>query len=67
MPGKVKVKTNRGASKRFRVTKTGKIKRERAYLNHLRTSKTKKQKRRLRQQTLVSKGDLRRVKRMITA
>ncbi|MFH1737445.1 MAG: 50S ribosomal protein L35 [bacterium] len=59
------MKSHRGAAKRFRLTKNGKVKRERAFLNHLRTSKTRKQKRRLRQQTLVSKGDLRRTKRMI--
>lgn len=65
MSGKPKMKTNRGAGKRFRVTKNGKIKREQACLNHLRTSKTRRRKRRLRQQTLVSDSDLRRVKHLI--
>ncbi len=59
MAGKVKMKSHRGACKRFRATKNGKIKRERAYLNHLRTCKTRKQRRRLRQQTSVSQNDLR--------
>jgi len=63
--GKVKMKSHRGASKRFRATKNGKIKREHAYLNHLRTCETRKQKRRLRRQTLVSQNDLARVRRMI--
>jgi len=59
------MKTKRGAAKRFRFTKSGKIKRERAYLNHLRTSKSPKQKRRLRRQTMVAKSNERAVKRMI--
>lgn len=62
-----KMKTNRGAAKRFRKTKNGKFKRERAYLRHIRRSKTTKQKRRLRQQTLVSKGDTKRVRQMLVA
>ncbi|MDP8245224.1 MAG: 50S ribosomal protein L35 [Candidatus Hinthialibacter antarcticus] len=60
-----KMKTNRGAAKRFRKTKNGKIKRERAFLRHCRSSKTTKQKRRLRQQTLVCAQEEKRVKRML--
>jgi len=60
-----KVKTNRGAAKRFRKTKSGKFKRERAYLSHLRRCKNSKQKRRLRHQTLVSSADAKRVQRML--
>lgn len=60
------MKTNRGAAKRFRLTKNGKIKRERAYLRHIRTSKSPKQKRRLRQQTYVSGCEMKRVRRMLT-
>ncbi|HOJ61086.1 MAG TPA: 50S ribosomal protein L35 [bacterium] len=60
-----KMKTNRGAAKRFRPTKTGKFKRERAYLSHLRRRKNAKQKRRLRQQTLVSPNDAKRVRRLL--
>ena len=59
------MKTNRGAAKRFRPTKTGKFKRERAYLSHLRRRKNAKQKRRLRQQTLVSHNDTKRVRRLL--
>lgn len=59
------MKTNRGAVKRFRPTKTGKFKRERAYLSHLRRRKNAKQKRRLRQQTLVSPNDAKRVRRLL--
>ncbi len=60
-----KMKSNRGAAKRFRKTKTGKFKRERAYLSHIRTKKNTKRKRRLRQPTLVSDCEIRRVRRMV--
>ncbi len=60
-----KMKSNRAAVKRFRTTKTGKLKRERAYLSHLRRRKNAKQKRRLRQQTLVSTAECKRVRRML--
>ncbi len=60
-----KMKTNRGAAKRFRKTKNGKFKRERAYLSHLRRRKTTKQKRRLRQQTVVCAQEVKRVRRML--
>lgn len=60
-----KCKTNRGAMKRFRRTKNGKFKREHAYLSHIRTKKTTKRKRGLRQQTLVDPTDSRRVRRML--
>ena len=51
--------------KRFRKTKNGKFKREHAYLSHIRTKKTTKRKRRLRQQTMVAKQDARHVRRML--
>ncbi|RJP31969.1 MAG: 50S ribosomal protein L35 [Candidatus Omnitrophota bacterium] len=60
-----KMKSNRGATKRFRKTKNGKFKRERAYLSHIRTKKSTKRKRRLRQQTVVSTGEIKRVRRMV--
>jgi large subunit ribosomal protein L35 len=40
-----KMKTKRGAAKRFKLTGTGKVKRSRAYRRHLLTSKTRKVKR----------------------
>ena len=61
-----KMKTNRGAAKRFRKTKNGKFKRERANLSHIRTKKNTKRKRRLRQQTLISEVEQKRVRRMLT-
>jgi len=62
-----KIKSNRAAAKRFKVTASGKIKREKAYKSHILTKKTTKRKRNLRTATLVSNGDSKRVKRMILA
>ncbi|MEJ5352655.1 MAG: 50S ribosomal protein L35 [Melioribacteraceae bacterium] len=60
-----KMKSNRGAKKTFRVTGTGKIKRNKAYKSHILTTKSRKRKRNLRKATLVSKADLKRVKIML--
>ena len=60
-----KLKTNRGAAKRFRITKNGKFKRSHAYAKHLFTGKSPKRRRTLRKSTAVSDGDLKRVKRML--
>jgi large subunit ribosomal protein L35 len=60
-----KVKTNRSAAKRFRVTATGKLRRKRAYRSHLLLGKSRKRKRRLRRPALVSSADRRRVERML--
>ncbi len=62
-----KMKSNRGASKRFRVTGTGKVKRNKAYASHILTKKSSKRKRKLRKAGLVSDADVKRVKRMILA
>jgi len=43
-----KIKTNRSAAKRFKVTGTGKLKRNKAYKRHILTKKTTKNKRNLR-------------------
>ena len=60
-----KLKTHKGASKRFKKTATGKIKRGRSHLRHILTSKSKKRKRNLGSPAFVSDGDLAKVKRMI--
>ncbi len=60
-----KIKTNRGAAKRFKVTASGKVKRFRAYGSHLLTKKDRQRKRRLRAGTLISSADLPRVKRLL--
>ncbi len=60
-----KMKTHRGAAKRFRVTASGKIKRARAFKSHILTKKSAGRKRRLVQPDLVSKADNARVHRML--
>ncbi len=52
-----KLKSNRAAAKRFKATGGGKIKRSKAYARHLLSSKTTKQKRRLRKSVMVDKRD----------
>ena len=52
-----KIKTNRGAAKRFRKTGGGNIRRNKAYTSHILTKKSTKRKRELRQGTLVHKAD----------
>ncbi len=48
-----KMKTRRAAAKRLSLTKTGKIKRAKAFKSHLLNGKTRKRKRNLRKGTLV--------------
>ena len=61
-----KLKTHSGASKRFRQTASGKIKRRRAFRNHILTKKSTKQKRHLRvSSTTLKKCDERLAKRML--
>ena len=60
-----KMKTLRGAAKRVKKTSTGKLKRMRAYKSHILNKKTTKRKRRLRQATLISKADEKRVRKML--
>ncbi len=62
-----KMKSHRGAAKRFKVTGSGKIKRKKAFRSHILTKKSTKTKRQLRQDTLVHKSDASRVHRMILA
>ena len=60
-----KMKSNRGAAKRFRKTGSGKLARMRAYKSHILTKKNRKRKRRLRTGTLASDADVKRVRRML--
>lgn len=62
-----KVKTNRAAAKRFKVTASGKLKRAHAYANHILTKKSKKRKRNLQKLTLVHPSDMKRMKALIGA
>jgi large subunit ribosomal protein L35 len=60
-----KMKSNRGAAKRFRVTASGKVKRHSSHHSHILTKKSTKRKRGLRKESLVSDADAVRVKKMI--
>ena len=60
-----KIKTHRGAAKRFKITGKGKIKRSRAYKSHLLTGKPSKRTKRLRTPTLVSDRECVNIKRLL--
>ncbi len=60
-----KIKTNRGAAKRFKVTATGKIKRKKAFLRHILTSKTSSNKRSLRKAGYVDKTNQKQIERLL--
>lgn len=62
-----KMKTNRGAAKRFKQTASGKIKRKKSHLRHILTKKTSKRKRGLRQGTYVHKSDEGRIRRLLSS
>jgi large subunit ribosomal protein L35 len=60
-----KLKTNRSAAKRFRVTASGRVKRGQAYKRHILTKKSTKRKRQLRAPAAVFKGEIAGVKQML--
>ena len=63
-----KMKSHRGARKRFSITGSGKVKRHKAFKSHILTKKTSKRKRRLRQAGLVAtNGEIKHVKRLLQA
>ncbi|MEW9122051.1 MAG: 50S ribosomal protein L35 [Thermotaleaceae bacterium] len=57
-----KMKTHRGAAKRFSLTKKGKVKRAKAFKSHILTKKSTKRKRNLRKATIMTKADERKIK-----
>ncbi len=61
----MKLKSHRGAAKRFKFTAKSKVKRSRAYASHLLTGKSSKRARRLRVSTLVSKAEETWIKRLL--
>jgi large subunit ribosomal protein L35 len=61
-----KMKSRRGAMKRFKITGGGKVKRAKAGRSHLATGKTRKRKRQLRKPTLVHKYEQKRIKKLIS-
>ena len=60
-----KLKTNKGAAKRFRRTKSGQFKRNKSGARHIMTKKSPKRKRNLRKATVLSPAEVKRVKRML--
>lgn len=63
-----KMKTHKGAKKRFSVTGSGKVKRGRAFHSHILTKKDAKRKRRLRRSSLIgTNGEAKNLKRLLQA
>ena len=62
---KLKLKTHKGASKRFKLTASGKLMRRHSFARHILTSKPSKRKRRLGQASEVSPTDAAHVRRML--
>lgn len=62
---KVKIKTNRGASKRFKIKSNGKVKRKKAYLKHNLRRRSNDAKRNLRQKGLVDESDIKSIYRLL--
>lgn len=60
-----KLKSKSGAKKRFKKTASLNIKRKHAFKNHILTKKSKKQKRRLSHFSLISKADIKSIKKQI--
>ena len=60
-----KMKTNRGAAKRFTSTGSGKFRRSKAFSSHILTKKSTKRKRNLRKNALIAEPDVRAVRRML--
>lgn len=60
-----KMKTKKGAAKRFRLTATGKVKRSKAFKRHILTTKTTKRKRHLDMESLVDSTDMGRIRDML--
>ena len=60
-----KIKTNRAAAKRFKVTGTGKLKRSKAYKRHILTKKTRKNKRNLRKAAIVDATNVKNMKKIL--
>ena len=60
-----KMRTHRGAAKRFKVTGAGKLRRRQANLNHMLEKKPSKRTRRLSREVPVASGDAGKVRRML--
>lgn len=64
---KIKKKSHRGARKRFKLTRSGKVLRSRAFGSHLNSHKSGKRTRKLRKMTLVAKCEEKRIRDMISS
>ena len=63
-----KMKSHKGARKRFKITASGKVKRMKAFKSHILTKKSSKRKRRLRQSTIIqTPGEVKNIKRLLQA
>jgi len=60
-----KMKTDSGAKKRFKITGTGRIRRQHTGMNHILEKKSSKRTRRLKREVDISKGDLKNIKRLL--
>ncbi len=60
-----KMKTNRSAAKRFKVTGTGKLKRNKAYKSHMLSKKSAKVKRNLRKPTMTDASNVKNMKKIL--
>ncbi|HIF18906.1 MAG TPA: 50S ribosomal protein L35 [Gammaproteobacteria bacterium] len=60
-----KLKTNRGAAKRFKKTGSGKYKKSSSHMNHILTKKSSKRKRHLRSSSLIADADVKSVKKLL--
>lgn len=60
-----KIKTHRGAAKRFKVTKNGKVKMFHAYKSHILNKKTSKRKRNLRKPTIATAANEANLRKMM--
>ena len=63
-----KMKSHRGARKRFKITGSGKVKRMKAFKSHILTKKSSKRKRHLRRATTIqTPGEVKNIKRLLQA
>ena len=60
-----KLKTRKGAAKRFKFTGTGKLKRNKAFTSHILTKKSAKRKRNLRKGTMTDSSNVAQIKRLL--
>ncbi len=60
-----KMKTSKSAAKRFKLTGTGKLKRNKAYKRHILTKKTRKNKRNLRKPAMVDATNIKTMKKIL--